>query len=60
LRTFGCRVHVRPTTACYGRMVPNSRLGIFLGYSRTLSVLYTSTLNPPLSRRLLMPVSTKV
>jgi hypothetical protein len=40
LRTFGCRVHVRPTTARYGRMVPNSRLGIFLGYSRTLSVLY--------------------
>jgi hypothetical protein len=40
LRTFGCRVHMRPTTARYGRMVPNSRLGIFLGYSRTLSVLY--------------------
>jgi hypothetical protein len=40
LRTFGCRVHVRPTTARYGRMVPNSCLGIFLGYSRTLSVLY--------------------
>ena len=40
LRTFGCRVHVRPTTARYGRVVPNSRLGIFLGYSRTLKVLY--------------------
>jgi Reverse transcriptase (RNA-dependent DNA polymerase)/GAG-pre-integrase domain len=40
LRTFGCRVHVRPTTARYGRVVPNSRIGIFLGYSRTLSVLY--------------------
>ena len=40
LRTFGCRVHVRPTTARYGRVVPNSRLGIFLGYSRTLRVLY--------------------
>ena len=40
LRTFGCRVHVRPTTARYGKQVPNSRLGIFLGYSRTLKVLY--------------------
>jgi hypothetical protein len=40
LRTFGCRVHVRPTTSRYGRVVPNSRLGIFLGYSRSLSVLY--------------------
>jgi GAG-pre-integrase domain len=40
LRTFGCRVHVRPTTARYGKLVPNSRLGIFLGYSRTLKVLY--------------------
>ena len=40
LRTFGCRVHVRPTTARYGRVIPNSRLGIFLGYSRTLKVLY--------------------
>lgn len=40
LRTFGCRVHVRPTTSRYGRVVPNSRLGIFLGYSRTLKVLY--------------------
>ena len=40
LRTFGCRVHVRPTTARYGKVVPNSRLGIFLGYSRTLKVLY--------------------
>ena len=40
LRTFGCRVHVRPTTARYGKMVPNSRLGIFLGYSRSLKVLY--------------------
>ena len=29
LRTFGCRVHVRPTTARYGKVVPNSRLGIF-------------------------------
>jgi hypothetical protein len=29
-----------PTTARYGRVVPNSRLGIFLGYSRTLKVLY--------------------
>ena len=40
LRTFGCRVHVRPTTARYGKVVPNSRLGIFLGYSRSLKVLY--------------------
>jgi Reverse transcriptase (RNA-dependent DNA polymerase) len=40
LRTFGCRVHVRPTTARWGRLVQNSRLGIFLGYSRTFSVLY--------------------
>ena len=40
LRTFGCRVHVRPTTMRYGKLVPNSRLGIFLGYSRTLKVLY--------------------
>lgn len=40
LRTFGCRVHVRPTTSRYGRVVPNSRLGIFLGYSRTLKILY--------------------
>ncbi|KAI2512028.1 aspartic-type endopeptidase [Fragilaria crotonensis] len=31
LRTFGCRIHVRPTTARYGRVVPNSRLGIFSG-----------------------------
>jgi hypothetical protein len=28
LRTFGCRVHVRPTTTRYGRVVPNSRLGV--------------------------------
>ncbi|KAI2492024.1 hypothetical protein MHU86_22520 [Fragilaria crotonensis] len=28
LRTFGCRIHVRPN-ARYGRVVPNSRLGIF-------------------------------
>jgi hypothetical protein len=41
LRTFGCRVHVRPTTTRYGRVVPNSRLGVFLlGYSRTLKILY--------------------
>ena len=40
LHTFGSRIHVRPTTARYGRVVPNSRIGIFLGYSRTLSVLY--------------------
>ena len=40
LRTFGCRMHVRPTTMRYGKVVPNSRLGIFLGYSRTLKVLY--------------------
>ena len=40
LRTFGCRVHVRPTTARYGKLIPNSRLGVFLGYSRTLKVLY--------------------
>jgi Reverse transcriptase (RNA-dependent DNA polymerase)/GAG-pre-integrase domain len=40
LRTFGCRVHVRPTTARYGKLVPNSRLGIFLGYSRSLKVMY--------------------
>ncbi|KAI2495399.1 hypothetical protein MHU86_19113 [Fragilaria crotonensis] len=45
LRTFGCRVHVRPTTARYGRVVPNSRLGIFLGYSRTLKVLYNYDLH---------------
>ena len=29
LRTFGCRVHVRPTTMRYGKVVPNSRLGFF-------------------------------
>ena len=40
LRTFGCRVYVRPTTARFGRVVPNSRTGIFLGYSRTLKVMY--------------------
>ena len=40
LRTFGCRVHVRPTTARYDKLVPNSRLGIFMGYSRSLKVLY--------------------
>ncbi|KAI2490765.1 hypothetical protein MHU86_23812 [Fragilaria crotonensis] len=40
LRTFGCRMHVRPTTARYGRVVPNSRLGTFLGYSRSLKVMY--------------------
>ncbi|MFY8200141.1 MAG: hypothetical protein ACOVLE_05695, partial [Pirellula staleyi] len=40
LRTFGCRLHVRPTTTRYGRVVPNSRLGIFLGYSRSLKVMY--------------------
>jgi hypothetical protein len=40
LRTFGCRVHVRPTTTRYGRVVPNSRLGVFLGYSRSLKILY--------------------
>ena len=40
LRTFGCRVHVRPTTARYGRLVPNTRTGIFLGYSRSLKILY--------------------
>ena len=40
LRTFGCRVHVRPTTSKVGRLVNNSRLGVFLGYSRSLKVLY--------------------
>ena len=40
LRTFGCRIHVRPTTTRYGRVIPNSRLGIFLGYSRSLKVMY--------------------
>jgi GAG-pre-integrase domain len=40
LRTFGCRVHVRPTTMRYGKVIPNSRLGVFLGYSRSLKVLY--------------------
>ncbi|KAI2491256.1 Reverse transcriptase (RNA-dependent DNA polymerase) [Fragilaria crotonensis] len=40
LRTFGCRVHVRPTTVRYGKLVPNSRLGIFLGYSRSLKIMY--------------------
>ena len=40
LRTFGCRIHVRPTTSQYGRVVPNSRLGVFLGYSRSLKVMY--------------------
>ena len=40
LRTFGCQIHVRPTTARYGRVVPNSRLGVFLGYSRSLKVMY--------------------
>ena len=41
LRTFGCRVHVRPTTARYGKRVPNSRLGILrLDYSRSLKVVY--------------------
>jgi hypothetical protein len=40
LRTFGCRIHVRPTTARYGRVVPNSRLGVFLGYSRSLKIMY--------------------
>ncbi|KAI2496066.1 retrotransposon [Fragilaria crotonensis] len=40
LRTFGCRVHVRPTTSRYGRLVPNARLGVFLGYSRSMKVLY--------------------
>jgi hypothetical protein len=40
LRTFGCPVHVRQTTTRYGRVVPNSRLGVFLGYSRTLKILY--------------------
>ena len=40
LRTFGCHVHVRPTTPWYGKLVPNSRLGVFLGYSRSLKVLY--------------------
>ncbi|KAI2497911.1 retrotransposon [Fragilaria crotonensis] len=40
LRTFGCRVHVRPTTARCGKAIPNSRLGIFLGYSRSLKILY--------------------
>ena len=40
LRTFGCRVHVRPTTMRYGKVIPNSRLGIFLGYSRSLKILY--------------------
>ena len=40
LRTFGCRMPVRPTTARYGRVVPNSRLGTFLGYSRSLKVMY--------------------
>ena len=45
LGTFGCRVHVRPTTAQYGKLVPNSRVGIFLGYSRTLKVLYYYDVN---------------
>jgi hypothetical protein len=40
LRTFGCRIHVQPTTARYGRVVPNSRLGVFLGYSRSLKIMY--------------------
>lgn len=35
LRTLGCHhVHVQPsTTARYGKLVPGSHLGIFLGYS---------------------------
>ena len=45
LRTFGCRVHVRPTTARYGKLVSNSRVGIFLGYSRTLKILYYYDVN---------------
>ena len=40
LRTFGCRVHVRLTTARYGRLVHNTCTGIFLGYSRSLKILY--------------------
>ena len=40
LRTFGCCVHVRLTTARYGKVISNSRLGIFLGYLRSVKVLY--------------------
>jgi hypothetical protein len=52
LRTFGCRIHVRPTTARYGRVVPNSRLGVFLGYSRSLvKVMYYYDLGSWVRRR---------
>ena len=40
LRTFGCRVHIRPMTARYGRLAPNTRTGIFLGYSCSLKIVY--------------------
>jgi hypothetical protein len=40
LRTFGYWVHVRPTTARYGRLVPNTRTVIFLGYSCSLKTVY--------------------
>jgi hypothetical protein len=40
LRTFGCRVYVRPPTKRKGnKSVDNTRKGIFLGYSRTLKVI---------------------
>jgi hypothetical protein len=45
-RTFGCRVYIRPTTTSRsGWVVPNSRTGVFLGYSRTLKVMYNYDLD---------------
>ena len=32
LRTFGCRVWVRPSTKRVAKLIPNSKKGIFLGY----------------------------
>ena len=44
LRTFGCRVYMRPTAPRSGQVIPNARTGLFLGYSRTLKVMYYSDL----------------
>jgi hypothetical protein len=37
---FGCRIYVRPTTSCYGCVIQNFRLGVFLGYLHSQNIMY--------------------
>lgn len=39
LRTFGCRVYAKPTTPRYGKLVDNTRTGVFLGYCNTMKII---------------------